>query len=146
MSKVSEKASALANTKLQMLMLLLLGTMQILTYQLSFLKLIWWSNSRARWVHIGASCHICSDRKMFSTYEENYNSEHLLMGNSSTSKVEGQASVVLKMTSRKEVTLNKVLHVADIRKNLVSESLLSKNGMYVEKGYLTDGMFKETMF
>ena len=49
------------------------------------------------------------------------------MGNSSTSKVEGQGKIVLKITSGKELTLNNVLHVPDIRKNLVSRSLLSKN-------------------
>ena len=32
------------------------------------------------------------------------------------------------MISGKEFTLNNVLHVPDIRKNLVSGSLLSKNG------------------
>lgn len=36
--------------------------------------------------------------------------------------------MVLKMSSGKEITLNKVLHVPDIRKNLVSGSLPSKNG------------------
>ena len=51
-----------------------------------------------------------------------------------------------------------MLYVLDIRKNLVSRSLLSKNGfrlvfesdkvvltksgMYVDKGYLSDGLFK----
>ena len=80
------------------------------------------------------------------------------MGNSSTSKVEGQGKVVFKMTSRKEFTLNNVLHVPDIRKNLVYGLLLNKNGfrlifesdkfvltksgMYVGKGYLSEGLFK----
>ena len=50
------------------------------------------------------------------------------MGNSPSSKVEGQGKVVLKMTSGKKVTLNDVLHVLEIRKNLVSVSLLSKKG------------------
>ena len=79
------------------------------------------------------------------------------MGNSSTSKVEGQGKIVL-MTSGKELTLNNVLYVPDIRKNLVSGSLLSKNGfrlvfesdkfvltkngMYVGKGYMSDVLFK----
>ncbi|XXG43377.1 hypothetical protein AAC387_Pa01g3427 [Persea americana] len=80
------------------------------------------------------------------------------MGNSAISKVEGQGQVVLKMTSGKELTLNNVLHVPDIRKNLVSVSLLSKKGfklvfesdkfvlikyvMYVGKGYMSDGLCK----
>ncbi|BBN69916.1 transposable element gene [Prunus dulcis] len=74
------------------------------------------------------------------------------------SKVDGKGKVVMKMTSGMELTLNQVLHVPDIRKNLVSGALLSKNrfrlvfvadkfvltknGMYVGKGYLNNGLFK----
>ena len=73
------------------------------------------------------------------------------------SKVEGKGKVILKWTSGKELTLNDVLHDPDIRKNLISRSILSKkgfrvifesdkfvltNGMYVSKGYLVDGLFK----
>uniref|UniRef100_A0A2N9FGI1 Retrotransposon Copia-like N-terminal domain-containing protein n=1 Tax=Fagus sylvatica TaxID=28930 RepID=A0A2N9FGI1_FAGSY len=98
------------------------------------------------------------NKKMFSTYQSVGYGEQLFMGNSSTSKVEGKGKVVLKMSSGKELTLNDVLHVPDIRKNLVSGSLLSKNGfqlvfesdkflltksgMLVGKGYLSDGLFK----
>ena len=62
------------------------------------------------------------------------------------------------MTSGKELTLNDVLHVPEIRKNLVSGSLLSKkgfrlvfesnkyiltkSGIYVGKGYMSNGLFK----
>ena len=62
------------------------------------------------------------------------------------------------MTSGKELTLNDVLHVPEIRKNPVFGSLLSKkgfklvfvsdnfiltkNGMYVGKGYMSNGLFK----
>ncbi|KAL9447409.1 hypothetical protein AB3S75_014971 [Citrus x aurantiifolia] len=62
------------------------------------------------------------------------------------------------MTSGKELTLNNVLYVPEIRKNLVFGSLLnkhsfrmvlesdrvvlSKNGMYVGKGYVNEGLFK----
>ena len=62
------------------------------------------------------------------------------------------------MTSGKELTFNDVLHVPEIRKNLVSRSLLSKkgfklvfvsdnfiltkNGMYVGKWYMSNGLFK----
>lgn len=62
------------------------------------------------------------------------------------------------MTYGKKLTLNNVLYVLDIRTNLVSGSLLSKNGfrlvfesdkfvltknrMYVGKGYMSDGLFK----
>ena len=80
------------------------------------------------------------------------------MGNSVISKVEGKEKVILKWTSGKELTLNDMLHAPDIRKNLISELILSKkefrmifesdkfvltkSGMYVGKGYLVDGLFK----
>lgn len=66
--------------------------------------------------------------------------------------------MVLKLTSGKELALTNVLHVPQIRKNLISGSLLSNKGfkivfesdkvvltkgeMYVGKGYLCDGIFK----
>ena len=108
------------------------------------------------WVDTEATRHVCSDKKMLSSYQTIDNGEQLFMGNSSSSKVEVQGKVVLKMTSGKELTLNDVLHVPEIRKNLVSGSLLSKkgfklvtdnfihtkNGMYVGKGYKSNGLFK----
>ncbi|BFG40518.1 hypothetical protein CerSpe_267920 [Prunus speciosa] len=86
------------------------------------------SNTKEWWVDTGATRHICSDRRMFTTNQQLNQGEQLFMGNSSASKVEGQGKVVLKMTSGKELTLNQVLHVPDIQKNLVSGALLSKNG------------------
>ena len=56
------------------------------------------------------------------------NGEEIFMGNSSTSKVVGKGKIILKMTSGRELILNDLLYVPDIRKNLVSCSLLSKNG------------------
>ena len=116
------------------------------------------SNPKEWWIDTGATRHICSDKKMFTSFEPVTNGEKLFMGNSATSDIEGQGKVVLKMTSGKELTLNNVLYVPEIRKNLVSGSLLSKHGfrmvfeadkmvltkagMYVGKGYLTDGLFK----
>lgn len=115
-------------------------------------------NTKEWWVDIGATRHIYSNRGMFSTYKATNNEEQLYMGNSSSSKVEGHGKIVLKMTSGKELTLNEVLHVPDIQKKLVSNSLLSKNGfklvfisdkfvftkndMFVGKGYLNKGLFK----
>ena len=97
-------------------------------------------------------------KKMFSTYNPVGDGEKIFMGNSSTSMVEGNGKVVLKMTTGKYLTLKDVLHVLDIQKNLVFDSLLSKNGfkldfefdkcslfkngIYVGKGYLSNGLFK----
>ncbi|KAA0048117.1 hypothetical protein E5676_scaffold546G00690 [Cucumis melo var. makuwa] len=84
-------------------------------------------NSKEWWVDTGATHHICANKNLFTLYVSISNGEQLFMGSSSTSKVKGQGKVILKMTSRKELTLNNVLHVPDIRKNLISGSLLSKN-------------------
>ena len=78
------------------------------------------------------------------------------MGNFATSEIKDQGKVVLKMTYGKELTLTNVLYVHEIRKNLMFGSLLnshgfqlvfesnkfvlSKSGMYVGKGYMSDGM------
>ena len=85
-------------------------------------------NPKEQWVDTSATRLIYVDKKMFTSYSVVDNGEQLFMGNSSTSKVEGQGKIILKMPSRKEFTLNNVLYVPDIRQNLVSGSLLSKNG------------------
>ena len=64
----------------------------------------------------------------------------------------------LQLTPGKKLTLKNVLHVPEIRKNLVygfllckngfktvlesDHVVLSKNGIFVGKGYTSDGMFK----
>nr|CAN76029.1 hypothetical protein VITISV_016069 [Vitis vinifera] len=105
------------------------------------------SNPKEWWIDTGATRHVCSDKKMFSTFEPIENGEKVFMGNSATSEIKGQGKVILKMTSGKELTLTNVLYVPEIRKNLVSGSLLNNHGfrlsgMYVGKGYMSDGMWK----
>ena len=105
-----------------------------------------------------ATRHVCLEKKMFSTYNPVGNGGKIFMENSSTSKIKGIGKVVLKMTTGKFLTLKDVLHMLNIQKNLVSGSLLSKNGfklvfesdkfslfksgMYVGKGYLSNDLFK----
>ena len=116
------------------------------------------SNVKGWWIDTGATRHICGDKNLFSEYKHMDDGEKLYMGNSSASNVEGKGNVLLKFTSRKVVTLTDVSHVPKIRKNLVSGPILSKKGfklvfehdsfiltkagMYVGKGYLTEGLFK----
>jgi hypothetical protein len=94
---------------------------------------------------------------IISTLKE-MDGDNLYMENSSTSKVLGIRKVILNMTLGKPLALNNILHVADIRKNLVSDLLLSKNSfkmvfendkfilsksdMFIEKGYHCDSLFK----
>ena len=115
-------------------------------------------NSKEWWIDTGATRHVCYDKKMFSTFEPIEIGEKVFMGNFATSDIKGQGKVVLKMTHGKELTLTNVLYVPEIRKYLVSGSLLnghgfllvfesdkfvlSKSGMYVGKGYMSGGMWK----
>ena len=80
------------------------------------------------------------------------------MGNEGRSKVLGKGSVDLHFTSGKKITLINVLYVPDMNRNLVSGNLLgkpgiksvfeskklilSRNGVFVGKGYSSDGMVK----
>ena len=82
------------------------------------------SNPKEWWIDTGATYHVCTDKKMFSTFEPTENREKVYMGNSTTSEIKRQGKVVLKMTSGNELTLTNVLYVPEIRKNLVSGSLL----------------------
>ncbi|RVW65281.1 Retrovirus-related Pol polyprotein from transposon TNT 1-94 [Vitis vinifera] len=109
------------------------------------------------WVDTGVTRHVYGERNIFSTYVP-VNGRNLIMRNFATSRVVEIGKVVLKMTSEKELVLTDVLHVPDIRKNLVSGSMLSKNGfklvfesdkfvlmkngMYVGKEYMTNVPFK----
>ena len=96
---------------------------------------------------------------MFSTYQKVEGGDgSLFIGNNAKANVVWKGIVVLKWTSEKELVLTNVLHVLDIRKNLVSGPFLSnkefklvfefdkfvltKGGMFVGKGYLTEGLFK----
>ncbi|CAL9248066.1 unnamed protein product, partial [Arabidopsis halleri] len=83
------------------------------------------------WYDTGATTHICVDKDMFCSYQKCKSEERLLMGNTGSSKIEGYGKVVLKMTSEREITLQNVKHVPDMRKNLISGTLMSKAGFAV---------------
>ena len=116
------------------------------------------SNPKEWWIDTSATHHVCSDKKMFSTFEPIETGENEFMGNLTTSKIKNQGKVVLKMIFGEELTLIDVLYVPEIRKNLVSGSLLdshgfrmvfrldkfvlSKSRMYVGKWYMSDRMWK----
>nr|AAV44166.1 putative polyprotein [Oryza sativa Japonica Group] len=97
------------------------------------------------WVDTGANIHVGRGSS-------------LLMGNGSLAAVHGVGTVDLKFTSGKTVQLKNVQHVPSIKKNLVSGSLLcregfrlvfesnksvvSKYGTFVGKGYDSGGLFR----
>ncbi|XP_024196218.1 uncharacterized protein LOC112199430 [Rosa chinensis] len=116
------------------------------------------TNSTDWWIDTGASMHVCSAREIFTSYQPIKEGEPLFMGNATTTKVEGKGKVILKFTSGKELVLTNVLHVPEICKNLVfgpvlsnkgfklvfesDKFVLTKGGVYVGKGYLSEGLFK----
>ena len=86
------------------------------------------SNPEEGWIDIGATLHVCYDKKMFSTFKPIETMEKVVMGNSTTFKIKGQGKVVLKMTYEKELTLTNVLYMPEIRKHLVYDSFLNNHG------------------
>ena len=112
----------------------------------------------AWWIDSGATTHVCKDRCWFKTYESLDDGSILHMGNESTALVHGRGCVDLKFSSGKIVSLFNVLHVPNIRKNLVSSSILnncgykqviesnkfvlSKHGVFIGFGYLSNQMFR----
>jgi hypothetical protein len=100
---------------------------------------------------------VCSDALLFSSYQVTRDSS-VLMGNESHASVHGVGTVDLKLTSGKIVQLKNVQHAPSINKNLVSGSLLcrdgfkvvlesnkfvvSKCGQFIGKGYVCGGLFR----
>src|SRR6266542_4015333 len=79
------------------------------------------------WIDTGANVHIYADISMFSSYQATRTSS-VLMGNGPHAFVHGVGTVDLKFTSGKIVRLENVHHVPSINKNLVSGSLLYRDG------------------
>ncbi|GJR06699.1 retrovirus-related pol polyprotein from transposon TNT 1-94 [Tanacetum coccineum] len=116
------------------------------------------TNNSGWWIDTGATRHVCADKSMFHSFKAVDNGQKLYIGNSATADIKGEGDVLLKMTSEKELKLTNVFYVSEIRKNLVSgwllnklgfrlvfesdKFVLSKNQMYVGKGYAVDAMFK----
>ncbi|GKA22911.1 hypothetical protein Tco_0708873 [Tanacetum coccineum] len=114
--------------------------------------------SEGWWVDCGATIHVCYDRSMFKTCTAASEDKKVLLGDHHTTNVAGIGNVELKFTSGKIVILKDVMHTPEMSKNLVSGYLLNKAGfvqtiwadlftltkneIFVGKGYATDGMFK----
>ena len=113
--------------------------------------------STSWWLDTGANVHVCADISMFSSYQI-VRDFSVLMGNGSHASVHGVGTIDLKFTSGKIVQLRNVQYVPTINKNLVSGSVLckdgfkvvlesnkfvvSKHGQFVGKGYDCGGLFR----
>lgn len=80
------------------------------------------------WLDFGATIHVCNSESMFSTYEEEEDGQ-VLMGNHIAAKILGKGTMELQFTSGKKLILKNIFHVLEIRKNLVSASLLCKKAL-----------------
>nr|GEW33945.1 zinc finger, CCHC-type [Tanacetum cinerariifolium] len=80
------------------------------------------------WVNFGETMHVCKNRCWFKTYESLNDGSILHMENESTTLVHGRDCVDLRFRSGKVVSLLNVLHVPNIKKNLVSSSVLNNYG------------------
>ncbi|GJY79620.1 zinc finger, CCHC-type containing protein [Tanacetum coccineum] len=110
------------------------------------------------WVDARATVHVCKDRGWFKTHESLNAGSILHMGIESTALVHGRGCIDIRFSTKNIVPLFNVLHVPNIRKNLVSSSILnncgykqviksnkfvlSKHDVFIGFGYLCNQMFK----
>lgn len=103
------------------------------------------------------TCHICGGRIMFSSYKNVKDEEQIYMINSLISHMVRKWMINLKLTSRRILILTDILHVSDIRKNLIfgvllykvgvklifesSKIILIRNGVFVGKWYCSGNLY-----
>jgi hypothetical protein len=79
------------------------------------------------WVDTGTNIHVCSDVSLFTSYQ-GARTSFVLMGNGSAASILGVGTVELKLSSGKIVHLRKVHNAPPINRNLISGSLLCRDG------------------
>lgn len=84
------------------------------------------SNIWQWWIDTCVTIYVCYNKELLHNFEKVKDEYKLFMGNSTTLDIKGQEKVILKMILGKELTLNNMLYVLEIRKNLMFGSLLSK--------------------
>jgi len=80
-------------------------------------------------VDTSATKHTCANRGLFQSYEKIDKGVNIFIGNSASASVIGKGKITLKLTFGKLFTLTNVLHVPEMRRNLISGSLLMKAGL-----------------
>jgi len=116
------------------------------------------TNEKKWVVNSSATRHICENKKFFSTYTSfNDEEEVVYIEDSRIANVLGKGKVLLKLTLGKTLALNEMMHVLNIRANLVSIALLgkfrikvlfefdkivmTKNNVFMGRGYYNHELF-----
>ena len=116
------------------------------------------TNSKNWVVDSSATRHICANIDVLASYTPVGDEEKVVyLRDSNTAQVLRKSKVMLKLTSGNTLALNDVLHVPNIRENLVLVALLgnvevkvsfesdrivmTKNNVYVGKGCCNQGLF-----
>ena len=87
------------------------------------------TNAKNWVVDSSATRHICADIDVFTSYIPIGDAKKVVyLGDSHIAQVLGKGKVMLKLTLGKTLDLNEVLHVPNIRANLVFVDLLGKAG------------------
>ena len=108
-------------------------------------------------VDSSATRHICANKDAFTSYTPVGDDENVVyLGDSHTAQVLGKGKVMLKLTLGKTLALSDVLHVPNIRADLVSVALgkvgdkvsfesdrivMTKNNIFVGKRFCNQGLF-----
>nr|GEW85125.1 hypothetical protein [Tanacetum cinerariifolium] len=79
------------------------------------------------WYDSGATTHVYNNRDLFKTYKETEDGHEVIIGDNHTSNIIGSGNMEIQFTYGKKLTLMNVLHVPNIRKNLVSGFKLCKS-------------------
>jgi hypothetical protein len=80
------------------------------------------------WIDTGTTRHICADRSCFFSLQTAAGGS-VLMGNGAATTVRGVGQVSLKLTSVKILVLKDVLYVPTVTRNLLSGSMLCRQGI-----------------
>ncbi|CAM8974714.1 unnamed protein product [Rhodiola kirilowii] len=78
------------------------------------------------WVDSGATTHVCKDKEMFMSFATTSEGRVLQMGDESTAPILGIGQVEIEFSLGKNIILVNILYVPNIRKNIISETVLNK--------------------
>ena len=110
------------------------------------------------WLNLEANVYVYFDRSWFSTFQE-LSGKGVILGSDSAAQVLESDRVDLKMTYRKKnLIFYEVLYISNIKRNLISRSLLIsrgykiilesnkliiiRNNEFIEKDFVSEGLFK----